>query len=61
MVKCFVLCIQHTAAKYPKHEKRFWIKGDLKDITTKKKRPGHFCFSRTCMDSLYGGTLNNIE
>lgn len=38
MVKCFVLCIQHTAAKYPKHEKRFWIKGDLKDITTKKKK-----------------------
>lgn len=37
MVKCFVLCIQHTAAKYPKQAKHFWIKGDLKDITTKKK------------------------
>lgn len=38
MVKCFVLCIQHTAAKYPKQAKHFWIKGDLKDITTKKKK-----------------------
>ena len=38
MVKCFVLCIQHTAAKYPKQAKHFWIKADLKDITTKKKK-----------------------
>lgn len=60
MVKCFVLCIQYRTVKHPKRAKLFWIKGDLKDETT-KKRHGHFCFSRICMDSLYGGTLNNIE